>query len=149
MSSPINIVDRIFGPHTGSPQSDLALANQSDIAKFKATFNISSPDHSSSPSKTQGSPFDFQPNRITSLSKTPPPTMGSSLLSGLTKIMNSDSDHTDFIQEKFDNAGDDAMHAHHALELQFRIGNLHTMTEVVSKGVSKIVQAAQTVVKNQ
>lgn len=129
----------------------MGAANQGDVSKFQSSFSGAGQSANTTGTVQAGSPFDIQANRITgspSSTSTSGSGMGKELLEGVSKMMHADKSQSDYLRDKLKASGG-KMDTAQALEFQYVAGNINIMTEIVSKGVNKVVQAVQTVVKNQ
>lgn len=128
---------------------NLGQASKSDVAAFQDQMGGGQP--SNMGGVQPGGPFEIQSNRITDgLSvKSKEGGIGNAVLKDVGNLLNAGKAQGNELKAKLDQMGKGNWGPADAMEFQYMAGEMNLMTEVVSKGVNKVVQAAQTVIKNQ
>jgi len=125
-------------------------ASEGDVAKFQESMGQTEGAQGKQPADTvQGSPFDMQANRITDSSQAQNPSLGQELVGDMKKMMNVGKAQEKAIMDKFNQVGDKGWSPADAMQFQYMAGEMQLMTEIVSKGVNKTVQAVQQLARNQ
>ena len=134
--------------------SDVGEASKGDVAKFAESFGDKGTPGAGAESTLQpGGPFDMQDNRMTQgpagAAEAGKPSLGQEIMGDIGKVMDAGKAQQQAITDKFEQIGDKGWSTGDAMELQYLAGEMQLLTEIVSKGVNKTVQAVQSLVKNQ
>lgn len=137
--------------------SGVGEPSQSDVNKFNFTLSgeqgneggkINIQISEKAGGQKMGGPMEFQIKEAQAVEK---PGMGKVAVKEIENMVSMGRNKENELMEKMQVAGKDGgtLSTGQMLEIQFELGQYTTLIDVVSKGVGKVVQAAQTVIKQQ